>query len=668
MISLTKIELENFGPFFNYHSCELEKSEKKKMILFSGSTGAGKTTLLNAISWGLFGSFSEKKVIFDFISDAAKVECKFNDYLECKVILTFEGNFSGINEKIILSRNVKLKRIKEIEETGAVGTPISDFEFADCKGMEYEDFQAHRWEGTTQIEIKGSDETFRNTYFPDIVRDYYIIYGEGIVNPHIKEKIKLAVERNCFATIFEKVKNNLNNLKNENTRQNIADDKRRVKLEFLIEEHKEIKENIDKINGKIEDLNQKIISANENLSKIDMELGRTENTKELRDTRKLFEKEVSNYLKKSKELDKEILGDGLKLLIKSWTLPSQNKIIKDFSNKIKKGDMPENIRNNFLDSLLEGKKCICKRELSSKEIKIIKELRDKNTIGDNYEDFINIKISLEDEINSFKEHYEEYLSKISEVERLNGKRIEKEGNIQKISEKLSTLHKQESLEKQRAMFREHRDDISRELEGKKLDLDDLKRNLTKKQIAIDKYGQDEEIKKDGVGEFIDSLYNSVGNIKDNIINTTRKDIEKSTSDLYVKIVKNAIMGMNEIERVEVSTDYTIKVIMKKGNMDVIKTKFSTGEQLVFAISFLTALRKHSGYDGPIFLDSPFSVLDNEYREEVALNIAAKIPGQLVIFTREDTFSDLRDKMNKFINKVVPIEKEKEWFSHFGGKK
>jgi len=57
MVDLTRIELENFGPFYKKtHDVTLGLS-KKKLVIFEGENGGGKTTIINAISWCLFGFY-----------------------------------------------------------------------------------------------------------------------------------------------------------------------------------------------------------------------------------------------------------------------------------------------------------------------------------------------------------------------------------------------------------------------------------------------------------------------------------------------------------------------------------------------------------------------------------------------------------------------------------
>jgi DNA sulfur modification protein DndD len=664
VLELTRIELENFGPFFDSHDQELKNKKNKKMILFSGSTGSGKTSLNEAIEWCLFGSSNNKRNMFNLINDLAKVNCKKDHKINSKVILTFNKDSKGISEKIILIRNVSIKRTNRSILKGIETTDISDFEFEET-GREFEFFEVHKWEGVTQKPITISENTFREIYFPDIVKDYYIIYGESIVNPHVKEKIKIAVERNCFAEIFDKVQENLNNLKNKIIHLNQKESKKKENLQKEITEKNIISKRIKELQEENSNKEKQKITISDALSELDKKLGKnSESAKQLKIRRTSFELKAKELQKNISLKEQEVLGDGFRLLINIYSNSSQKKLFKYLEQKIKRGEMPEKIKTAFINSLLKESRCICKRDLNSDEKSILVKLRDENVIGENYENLMNTKFCLNSEIDGLKDSISRYGYKVTSIEKLVEKKNQKEKEIKNISDELASMHGIAKLEKERAQNKSGKDILESEISKNKDKLYELRKDEKKKQTIIERYAPSNEPGATSIIEFINSLYVSIKKSKDSVIDSTRKDIEESTSKLYKTIVSNAIEGMNDIDKVELDSEYAVKVIMKKGDNYYAKTKFSTGEQLVFAISFLSALRKHSGYGGPIFLDSPFSVLDPKYRREVAINIAKKIPGQLIIFTREDTFNDLGKIMEGHVSEIINIKKESEWMSKF----
>jgi DNA sulfur modification protein DndD len=53
---ISKLELQNIGPFVGHHELDLTTSKEKNIVLIGGKNGAGKTTILGSIKLGLFGA------------------------------------------------------------------------------------------------------------------------------------------------------------------------------------------------------------------------------------------------------------------------------------------------------------------------------------------------------------------------------------------------------------------------------------------------------------------------------------------------------------------------------------------------------------------------------------------------------------------------------------
>jgi DNA sulfur modification protein DndD len=667
MIQLTRIELENFCPFYGKQEIPLNFSTKR-LIIFEGDTGEGKTSLADAINWCLFGTYPNnendiKKADFALFNDDILVNSKIKEVLTCRVNLTFEMEDKDKNKnKILFSRNMQLQRKKPLTKTpsGSILPILNDFEFLEISGGNYQRFTALRWIGTRQLSDDSSPDSIRETYFPSIVNDYYMIYGEKFVDPRNSDKIKLAIERNCFAEKFDKTIENLKNVQIEIIRDNTSDNKKREKLEALISKKDEKLSSIKKKKEELEQDKINLANVTEAISKLDTNIGRSggDQAKLLKDQRIKLEGQIKQKAQNIKDTEKQLRGEGFKVLIRLISRSYEQGLIEELQNRIKKGEIPPNIKTEFINALIEEGFCVCKRKISKNEKKILESLRDENEIGENYNDFLNLKYKLTNDKEILPSKVEDYLTELGKVEKIKVELLNDEENIKRISEELDTLKDVDYLEKERRKFKDHKDKVELDIDLLRKGIDDLKYELGDIERGIRKIGDIKSKKDSDTDKFIDLLVDIIEKTKNNIIESTRKDIESYASKIYKELFKYA----SEVERVELDKDYQVRVILNKGNNEVVKTKFSTGEGLVFAISFLTALRRYSGYNGPIFLDSPFSVLDKNHRVKVSLNLPITIPGQLVIFTRPDTFEDIKPTIMPYVSKLVTLIKEKEWHS------
>lgn len=664
MIKLVRMELENFGPFYKKQDYSLDHANKN-MIIFSGDTGSGKSRLIEAIEWCLFGSISKENA-FRLINDAAIVECPLKESLTCRITLTFSITDKGISEKIVFNKSMKIKRIKNIIHNDGPKEPeIDDFEFEEYSHNSYEHFSAHKWRGTTPIEIDTNADTFKETYFPDLVKEYYLIYGENFIDPQNTDKIKIAIERNCFAATFDATILNIETLKDQLTAENTKSAKKKERLNDLIDlKNKKISSRTeDETNLKLKK-EQKQALAN-SISELNILIGKGgEHSKNLKRERDSLETELRQADTELKEKEKRIVGDAFKLLIKTFARDSQKCLLRELEKRVARGEIPPNIRTPFINSLLDTHTCVCGRPISKSERKILERIRDENQLGENYNDLLDLKIKINDELLSFKSDYEKYTTDINKIEELSKLRNSKDNRLNEISQELLLLKDVTKLEDERRKKLQYSEmiedaivDLNNNLTNLNIDIKEISSQITK----IGDIGDAEII---NLVKFMEDISSILKKSKDNLIDSTREYIEKETSTVYKQLfekVKDDDGG--EVYRVELNEDYRIRVIFKNHQTEYIKSKYSTGEGLILAISFLTSLRKYSGYGGPIFLDSPFSVLDNQYRTQVALNLPIKITDQLIICTRPDTFDNLRKELKPHINCLFNIIREREWHSH-----
>jgi len=664
MVNLVRIELENFKCFFGKKDVDIGLSNKN-LVIFEGDTGAGKSSLLEAINWCLFGKYpsfeTEKVRDFNLFSDQSIVDADIGEVVTCKVTLTFEKKDELENERISFSREMQVKRIKKpsLKKGTSYSPEVDEFFFVTQPGGVIQKFSAIKWEGYQQMPLESNVILTREKYFPQIVSDYYMIYGEKFIDPRDPEKIRLATERNCFGEIFDKIKDNLTLVKHEIIKNNAKKSNKREKLNELIKDQssdiqtqKVKKENMELFKKQRTEM-EKIISE------IDKEMGKAEGNRanKLNSEREKNLLRIKELNKELKEKEKEIFGDGFKLLIKLYAEEPMKELFTELSKKVKEGEIPPKIKTEFINSLLKEKICICQRKLGKKESDILKEIRDENELADNSEEFLEMKYEINSELEDIAPSIEEHINKLSLIEKIRNERVELDERLKIISEELSGLKDMEKLEKERKILDSNKNRLDADIIILGRELEDLSKNIKNRDKEINKFGEigsDESVK---ANVFITGLSNNIEKIKKEVIESTRKDIESYASEIYKDLFKSS----TKIKKVELDEDYNVKVIIiQKDGKEYLKTKFSTGESLVFAISFLTALRKYSGYQGPIFLDSPYSVLDPIHRKRIALNLPESVPGQLIILTRADTFEDIKLKIKPYINKVITLEKEREW--------
>jgi len=667
MLELVRIEVANYRPFYKENNIDIGYS-KKKMDIFEADNGGGKTSLAEAVKWGLFGLSlenreSQEKSDFELFNKAALMESSLIEPVKCRVTLTFENNDINPTEKLVFSREMQVIRKSDFHKTqnGAIEIRLEEFEFIKLR-PNFHVFTALRWLGSKQESSALGPEAMRDTYFPSMVNDYYVVFGENFVDPQNPQKIRFAIEQNCYVNVFDKIKNNLDTLKIDIIKKNASSDKKKEKLDNLIEQKVNVVAQITGKKKEIENKKDELTRFRDAISKIDKKIGESGSKQAaiLKDERKNKEDEIKKYNRDISLAEREVGGDSFSIMIKMLSREAQKELSEELEKRIKKGEIPPRIKTEFLESLLEKKKCICERPITNKEYKILKEMLEENVIGKNYNKFLELKFKLKENLETLQTDVEEYKKKLARLEGLKTTKVSIQDRLNNISSQLDSLKGVDELESQRKIYGKRAEDLEGDIELLKQELSDLE-TVQKDTLAdIEKLGSIDIKNKDDIAltKTIDNLILLLQKTKNSTVDATRKDVEKLTFETYKKSFKK----VEDVKSVELDADYNVRAILKQNQKNVVKTNFSSGEKLVFAMSFLTALRRFSGYIGPIFLESPFSLLDEHNKAKVALNLSETIPGQLVIFTREDILADIKNDLKNQINKIIHLSKVKEWHS------
>ena len=89
-----------------------------------------------------------------------------------------------------------------------------------------------------------------------------------------------------------------------------------------------------------------------------------------------------------------------------------------------------------------------------------------------------------------------------------------------------------------------------------------------------------------------------------------------------------------------------QITMKNGHADQIGIDdFSAGESQLFSLSLLWAMRKISGFELPLIIDTPIARLDKTHRASILTDYLPSVSNQVLLFTTNV-------EMNKQVEKEI----------------
>ncbi|MBZ4662716.1 MAG: uncharacterized protein JG776_398 [Caloramator sp.] len=662
-MKIKKVVLNNFFRYYGRQEILFSVDDDKNVTILRGENGTGKTTLLNAFYWGFYGDVIFPLTIDNMLNYRKSKELKEGELAEALVEIEFEDK--NVLYTIIRKQNF----IKKNGQLIKTGQPYLNITYTNDKGNE------------TKIEYA---ERFFEDIIPKQLRGFFFFDGERInrlAQIDGKEEIKKAILDILGLTVLDLINNDLEKLNQELSRE---------KNKYLNKDEEEINnlylsklDEKEKLNKDLEDLKQNENQIKENLKQIDVFLQQhnSDVIKNKQNERKTLETEVKKH-EESLESNKKNLINLISKEFKLYIISNYvNKIESLLEEKRKKGELPSDIKKQFVKDLLERKRCICGRPLieGSEEYDIVYNLM--KVAGQTELDSAYIKLTAF--INEIKEKkannefYNKFYKLIEEEMNLKELIEQKKNKIKNISEELKKSPEEQikTYENLREKYLSVLSEINRKIGQIQLMLEDTEKEIKKldnklKEIKLESK-QARKIERQR--EVVQKIGQLNKEIQELFILTTRQNLDKKIKEVFAQMTRK------DYRKPILTENFELKIVSELKNNNESEV-LSTGEGQVASLAFIGALISYSkekmnssiisdfaGGDFPIVMDSPFGYLDYVHTANVAANIG-KLASQVIIIVSDKQWSkeveeniiDQVGKMYKMIDEVSKDQSEGEY--------
>lgn len=666
---IDRIALKNFFRYYGTQTIVFSKETNKNVTVIRGENGTGKTTLLNAFYYVMYGDVMEPLKIDNMLNLRAAEELKEGETISASVGMEFEER----NERYLVNREEKFEKIN--------GKIIHD------KHKYIEIYRIDSITGNAEKE----DDDFIEKIIPKRLRSFFFFDGERInklAQVDGKEEIKKAILDILGVTMLDNMSKDLEQIKSEYTKelskfsdaegQEIADrlDGYRIEKNICSEKLEKEKENVKNEERAKE-------RANNYLSQCNSEV--------IREKRTQIEEIESNIARNKKSIlnvnsdIKTLISSKLKVKLMS---PYFEEILKVLDDKREKGQLPSNIKTQFLDDLLERGMCICGCHLEegSKGYKNIIELK-KSAGSKELDESYN-------QITGLIKSYKEYCTYSNEVEyekdrffnelsALKDLKNEYEGNIENLKYKKENLSQEiinsndDKIKFNEQMLNKSEYNIkkiSQQIGKLETEIERIDKKIKDSEEALIRVkNKNEKAQKiRDKNKIATELYDLNISIKEAFIEMTRQELDQEIKKVFSNFSRK------EYRVPELTKDFELKILNTINNTTEDNIAFlSTGEGQITSLSFIGALVNYArnkrnkniliseftGGDYPIVMDSPFGNLDETHTANVASNIG-KLASQIIIVVSDKQWSkeveeNIEHQVGKMYKMVDANESDKE---------
>lgn len=648
-MKILSLELNNFRQFAGRNFVDFGGKENKVTVIY-GLNGYGKTGIFRAIIFCLYGSTSLERDNLELsqrnkglvLVNQQLVEKAAGDYVTASVTLKFEHNniiYELFRSILCAKQGDEFNQIQgDVKLTQTIDNstkaPITDYSqvkqildsIIDQKNKDFFLFDGEQMEELTKQSSKS---------MKDIQR--------GITDLLRLDAIKIV--KNEFSKAQRSVE------------KDIRDNSLSVELERVNIE-------IEEVNKKIEARTADLEAAEKELDSLDKE--KREIADKIRTSAEGAEKQKQKdtLVIEVSSLDDELSEIRRKMRDILKTVPAflGETIVTDAYNELKqradRGELPSNIKDDFIKELLSRGMCICGNDLNvhPEAVEKLKEYLNKN-IGKYAEagfqvfqmtkdlsQKINLRINKDIEditlaYNSKKNEKESLNKKIQVIDEElkgfanltnytnRGNQIEKEirDNVAKkgaAEESLAQLKvKHEELYKQRAKYSEQ---------------DALLSNYQKQLDLIRK-----------ASEALDDVYESYSD-------ELRKQLSACATDIMKKIADKETL--QAVSKIEISDKFILDVL-SPSHVNILP-QISSGQRQVVSISYICSLMQVAiGLEMPLLMDTPFGRLSGAPRD-ACLQKLPDLLTQWILLTTDTEFTVAEEQALKKSNawkKIYEIE-------------
>jgi len=624
-----RITLENFRQYYGRERLDFAKDSQRRVTVIHGVNGAGKTSLFLAMNWCLYGEGVDN--VGELISKEAIKLASPGDSVDMSVELAFSHD----GERYLVKRSRRGIRMLD----GSVQTNLSD-EFIMLRTL---------WDGQAQ-EIKNSIGTI-NAILPSNIRSYFLFDGEKIddfAKPEAAKEVKEAIYLVFKLETLDRARRHLEAAANDYRKELKTSTSK--ELASLLDEDEKARGELGEKESRKAELTLEIEAARRRISDIDQRLREIQNAKFLQQQRDRIAQDLKQRRSELEDAQNQIRDISTTSYF-AIVHPVINRALSLLDEKRERGEIPSNIRRQFVQDLIDQMQCICGRHFTagSPEHQRLLGILDNALPGSLEDDILDIAAALR----TFNQRILRQRNDLTTLMKRRAELVDLIKDLDAESDNVgrqlkdSPLEEVSRLELQRQNFLADIDRYNIETGELTRDIEGLKEKIAQLEKRIAQARKNEKREKQ-LGIKFDLAQKAADAIKDTYqtyADDMRLRIEAKTKEIF----KLLIWKDSHFHDVRIGQDFDLEVIDRYGRPA--RPELSAGERQVLSLSFITAMSRISEEEAPLVMDTPFGRLSSQPRNNVTKFIP-DLADQLVLLVTDE---ELRDQARANLESRVGYE-------------
>ena len=621
------LEIENWRCFHGEHVVNFSSDEKRNITLIFGHNGGGKTAVINAMAWLFYGevhpSFENPHELINF---QAIQDARVGDRIQTTVACVFTHQ----NVDYTATRIAEVKKLNAANETTTLTKVM--FEIV----------------GDDKRRRDRSAELFFEEIIPKTVKDFFFCNAETVKNlfdtmngeddlveKSLKDWFKISLLQEIKQATDKNIKSLSSRIKKTTDNSELRD--LHGDLEGLKDEKgkMELKRETHRVSAELKKKQR---------DEVNRQLQKIPDAEELAKERERLEQRVRSALDQMESISR-LREDNLRRLgIYTLIRPAAQMIENEVGHLREKDMLPVKIRSTFCDALLSEKKCICDRHLNDGSDARNAVLTFQQQYGQHEHAEAIATLHMESKATSQNcVEFKETLSKlVKQDEQVQHQRQLDKLALEEVNQKLGGVNEGEIKQlndKSTALEKEYLEEIQAFERCESLILSLEERIKLKEKDITGKEVQDANARKLQI-QF--TAATDLSKALDEYYQIRRSQVQTLIGEKITKLWKEHVPAKAHLVA-KCDKSFNITITTEQGQ----EPGLAAGEKLVLAFFFIASIieiqSSKSGPESttsdvalPVFIDAPFSVLGNLFREETS-KLLPQITNQLILTLLDSQF-------------------------------
>jgi DNA sulfur modification protein DndD len=646
------LKIKNFRQYYSGQSVEFSQDDEENVTVIHGANGAGKSALRNTFLW-LFYNEVDLPQPKHIANERAMAQADVGDRIRVEVELEFDHE----------ERHYWTERWAEYEKQA---NDDLDGELVDEGAhVQYRDV-----DGKTVT--PENPNTSLERFIPERLSHLFFFHGEEIdqlSREDNKNKIRDAIRNLMGLEILERSIRHLEWVQKNEFGEEMEEYGSEELTEYIASLDGK-QEKLAEREDRKEDIQQSVVETKSELESVKQRLRELEGTRELQQERDDLEEREEQLRDEIDEINDSIRETCSEDGYLVFSMPAVQKTAEALEEKRKKGEIPSEIKERFVDDRLEMGVCICGRDLdvSTEPYQNVKNWKKKAGTNDLDQAATNITSRLRGIAGSRSELFDE-------IEGDLGERRERLDEINEIAERLDEISEQISekekedvkeLERRRGTLEERITNLNQDKKRVENEIDRIEDQISEIESNIEEAREEEEKSKKARRRYLaaqrarEELEAKFESYQDQV----REQVDKKVKDIFGEIISKNYWT-------EIGEDYSLDVFKEVGGRSelVSAVPASTGERQVASLAFIGALtyltreQYRSNQDNvyfqggvyPMVMDAPFGYLGTEYQRGVSQQIPTLADQVVVLVTEPQWEAEVKEHLERTAGKQYYLE-------------